>query len=305
MAQPAQSTASGFVFLKPTLNKIWGTNIKGKLDWEDSGFDVSTSKDFYIDDQERASTGPMQVKVQNELAEIDSSNVGFGTRYYLVSYAQRVLVSYEMKKFSKYDEALNGTKDTAQAAKLTQEYTAADVWIKAYTTGYVGGDGVVLGSASHTLVNGGTYSNMFAAYMSLSEIALETMWANASQMPDSNGWIVNGYQIKKIVVPAQLEFQAMRLLKSANQAETANNAINAIKSKNIGMGVNRYLTSTTQWGGVTNVEENTGLRFIWGTRPEFFEDNDGSRMTTSYIGYEQFAVGWTNPRAVYLSNSAG
>lgn len=301
MANPAATLATINPFLKPTLDTVWGTNIKGKLDWEDSGFDVSSTKDAYIDDQERASTGPMQVKIENELAAIDSFASGYAKRYNMVAYAQRVLVSYEAKRDSKYDEATNGAADCAQAAKLTQEYTAADVWIKAYTAGYNGGDGVVLGSASHPLVKGGTYSNMFASYMSLSELAIETMIINASQMPDSNGWIVNGYDIKKIVVPKALEFRLMRILKSANQNDTANNAINALKSKNLDMGVNRYFTSNTQWGGVTNAK--AGLRFIWRERPTFMEDNDGSRMTTSFVGYERFAVGWTNPRGVYLSNT--
>ena len=301
MANPAANLATIAPFLKPTLDTVWGTNIKGSLDWEDSGFAVSNTQDAYIDDQERASTGPMQVKIENELAAIDSFATGYSKRYTMVAYAQRVIVSKEAIADAKYEEAVNGAADVAQAAKLTQEYTAAAVWINAYTSGFNGGDGVVLGSASHPLVKGGTYSNMLTTFMSLSETAIETMAINASQMPDSNGWLVNGYDIKKIVVPKALEFRLMRILKSAQQNDTANNAINALKTKNYGMGVNRYFTSSTQYGAVTNAK--AGLRFVWREKPSFDDESDEKRKSKTFIGYERFAVGWTNPRGVYLSNT--
>jgi hypothetical protein len=301
MANPAANTATIAPFLKPTLDIVWGSNIKGKLDWEDSGFDVSNTTDAFIDDQERASTGPMQVKVENELAAIDSFATGYSKRYMMVAYAQRVIVSKEAIADAKYEEAVNGAADVAQAAKLTQEYTAAAVWINAYTAGYNGGDGVVLGSASHPLVKGGTYSNMLTTFMSLSETSIETMVINASQMPDSNGWLVNGYNIKKMIIPKALEFRCMRILKSANQNDTANNAINALKSKNIDMGVNRYFTSSTQYGAKTDAK--AGLRFVWREKPSFDDESDEKRKSKTFIGYERFAVGWTNPRGVYLSNT--
>lgn|SRR5678815_1191884 len=298
---PAATTSTIAPFLKPTLDKVWGTKIKGKLDWEDSGFDASNTQDSYVDDQERAGTGPMRVKVQNELAEIDAFASGYPTRYWMVAYAQRIIVSKEAIADCKYEEAVNGTRDLANAAKLTQEYTAAGVWINAYTSGYTGGDGVVLGSASHKLVKGGVYSNMLSTFMSLSETAIETMWINASQMPDSNGYLVNGYTLEKMIVPAALEFRCMRILKSANQNDTANNAINALKSKNIGMGVNRYFTSSTQYGAKTNAEN--GLRFIWREKPSFDDESDAQRRSKTFVGYERFAVGWSDPRGVYLSNT--
>src|SRR5512144_2000390 len=157
---PAANTSTVAPFLKKTLDKIWGTNIKGELDWKDSGFEESNTQDAYVDDQERASTGPMQVKVENELAPIDAFAIGYSQRYWMVAYAQRIVVSKEAIADCKYEEAVNGAKDLANAAKLTQEYTAASVYINAYTTGFTGADGVVLGSASHKLVKGGTYSNI-------------------------------------------------------------------------------------------------------------------------------------------------
>jgi len=296
-----QTTLQVPEFLYPTINKIFGTNMKERLEWEDSGYQVSTSDKAYIDDRERASTGPARVKNEGELAELDSGSVGFGKRYTMTAYGLRITVSEEMIRFCQYDEVVDGAKDCTQSLKLNQEYTAADPFIKAYTSGYNGGDGVTFASASHPLVNGGTFTNQLSVFMSLSETAVETMCTNARRMPDSNGYQVNGFKIQKLVVPPELEFDVMRILKSANQNDTANNAINALKSKNIDFHVNTYLTATDEWMGITNAK--VGLRFIWAVKPELRDDNDQIRYTKTFSGYQNYDCGWTDPRGVFFSNT--
>lgn len=300
MAQP-QTTLGIPEFLKPTLSKVFGTNMKERLDWEDSGYVVSTISDAYIDDRERASTGPAKVKNQNELAELDSGSVGFGKRYTMVATGVRIVVSEEVIRFAKYDEVVDGTEDCALSLKLNQEYTGADVFIKAYTSGYNGGDGVTFASASHPLVNGGTFSNQLSVFMSLSQPSIEQMCVNARRMPDSNGYQVNGFKINKLVIPPDLEFETMRILKSANQSDTANNAINALKSKNIDYHVNTYLTATDEYVGITNAK--VGLRWVWAVKPEFRDDGDMIRYSKTFSGYQNYDCGWTDPRGAYFSNT--
>jgi hypothetical protein len=297
----AQTTLGIPEFLYPTINKIFGANMKDRLDWEDSGYVVSTSAKAYIDDKERASVGPARVKNQNELAELESGSIGFGKRYTMVATGLRVVVSEETIRFSQYEEVVDGTKDCALSLKLNQEYTGADVFIKAYTSGYNGGDGVTFASASHTLPNGGTYSNQLPTFMSLSETAIETMWAAARRMPDSNGYQVNGFRIKKIVAAPENEFELDRILKSAQQNDTANNAINALKNKGVESHINTYLTATDEWIGITDAK--VGLRWIWAVKPEFRDDGDMIRMSKTYSGYQNYDCGWTDPRGAFFSNT--
>lgn len=297
----AQTTLGNYEFLFDTLDEVFGTNGKKRMDWEDCGFKVSNTSDAFVDDRERAGTGPARVKNQNELAELDSGSIGFGKRYTMIAYGLRVIISEEMLRFAKQQEAIDGAKDCRLSLDLTQEYIAADVFINAYTSGFNGGDGVVLGSASHTMPNGGTYSNMLSVFMSLSETAVETMCTNARRMPDSNGYQVNGFKINKLVVPPDLEFDVMRILKSANQNDTANNAINALKSKNIDYAVNTYLTATDEYAAITDAK--SGLRAIWAVKPEFRDESDKLRYSKVFSGYMNGAWGWTDPRGVYLSNT--
>jgi len=186
--------------------------------------------------------------------------------------------------------------------KLTQEYLAANVFINSFSSSYVGGDGVSLCSASHKLPKGGTYSNQFSTAMSFSETAVETMVVNLSKMPSSNGLIVGGYNLKHVVVPKELMFRAARVLKSDLQNDTANNAINVLKKDfSIGYVSNAYLTSSTNWWGVTDADN--GLRWIWRQKPRFNTHNTEDNMTMrANANMRILGPGWSNPRGVYGSN---
>src|SRR6185312_17432387 len=93
----------------------------------------------------------------------------------------------------------------------------------------------------------GTASNQLATAMSLSETAIETMWANMQLIPGSNGIVQSGYDPKTLVVPKPLWFRANRILKSEQQNDTANNAVNVLKGMGIAIGSNRYFTSNTNF----------------------------------------------------------
>ena len=60
----------------------------------------------------------------------------------MVATGLRVVVSEETIRFSQYDEVVDDAEDCALGCNLRQEFDGADVFIKAYTSGYNGGDGV-------------------------------------------------------------------------------------------------------------------------------------------------------------------
>jgi hypothetical protein len=286
--------------LKPTLDKVWGDQVKGKLDWEECGFKTSNSTDAYEDDQEFAHTGLMPAKAQGSMLALDTIQQGFSKRYLHVTYGLRLVVSEEALDDCKYEDAIAGTKSIGRSAKLTQEYEAASVFINSFSSTYVGGDAVSLCNAAHPLPKGGTASNMLATAMSLSETAIETMWANMQVIPGSNGIVQSGYDPKTLVVPKPLWFRANRILKSTQQNDTNNNAINVLKGMGIAIGSNRYFTSNTNFWLVSDLD--AGLRFIWRKKPMFRQHNTEDNYTATFSGIERFSVGWTDWRDVYGSN---
>ena len=193
-----------------------------------------------------------------------------------------------------------GTKSIGRSAKLTQEFEAAGNFINAFSSSFVGGDSVALCSASHPLPKGGTASNTLATPMSLSETGIETMRSAMRKLPGSNGYVQAGYDPKTLVVPEELWFRANRILKSEQQNDTANNAINVLKGMGITIASNRYLTSTTNRFLVSDLD--AGLRFIWRKKPMFRQHNTEDNYTATFSGVMRFSTGWSDWRDVYGSS---
>ena len=286
--------------LKNTLDKVWGDQPMNNLDWMQSGFKVSNTTDAYVDDQEYAHSGVAPMVAEAQLIPLDSVTQGYSKRYYMNKYGLRIVVSEEALEDCKYEDAIAATKSVNRSLKLTQEYEAANIFINSFSSSFVGGDAVALCSTAHPLPRGGTASNTFSTAMSLSETAVEQMNINMSQIPASNGYIQAGYELKKLIVPASLKFRAARILKSDQQNDTANNAINVLKGEGITIGVNRYFTSTTNWWG--NSDLDNGIRFIWRKKPLLRDHNVEDMYTKSFVGIQRFGVGWSDWRDVYGSN---
>lgn len=303
MATPILGTSNIPSTLKPTLDLVWGNTQKKRMYWKDLGFKVSNSSDAFEDDQEFAGLGPAPAKEQGAMLQFDTIQQGFAKRYTHVTYGLRFTLSEEAIDDCKYDEAINGTENLGNALDLTQEYVITSVFINSFSSSFVGADALSLCNTAHLLPKGGTYSNMFTNALSLSETAIETAYANMSQLPDSNGHIVDGYRPKRLVVPVQLDFRANRILKSTQQNDTANNAINVLKGRGIELSDEQspYLTSTSNWWLVSDIK--AGIRVIWRKKPMFRDHNTEDNYTCTYSAIERFSAGWTNARDVYGSQA--
>lgn len=286
--------------LKLTLDKCWGDQPMNNLDVQKIGFKFSNTTDAYVDDQEYAHTGLAPRVAEAQLIPLDAVTQGFSTRYYMIKYGLRMVVSEEALEDCKYDDAIAGTKSINRSLRLAQEYEGANIFINSFSTSFAGGDGKPLCATDHPLPRGGTASNSFSTPMSLSETAVEQMWINMSQVPGSNGYIQAGYELKKLAVPKSLEPRANRILRSEKQNDTANNAMNFMKGMGVEIASDRYFVSPTNWWGVSDLDN--GLRFIWRKKPLLREHNTEDNYTKSFVGIQRFGVGWSDWRDVYGSN---
>jgi hypothetical protein len=110
---------------------------------------------------------------------------------------------------------------------------------------------------------------------------------------------------KSLIIPVNLQFEAARILKSVGQNDTANNAINAMKSMGTfsdGFRINHYLTDTDAWYVRTNVE--SGLRFFQRKAVVFAQDGDFDTSNIKYKASERYSVGWSDWRGLYGSPGA-
>jgi hypothetical protein len=175
-------------------------------------------------------------------------------------------------------KALRGTRDLAFSFRQTKENVAANVYNRAFNSSYTGGDGSILCVSTHATI-AGNQSNVLGASADLSEASLEDMCVAIMNATNERGLKVS-LMPKSLVIPTALAFEAARILKSQGQNDTANNAINALRSMGLftdGPKVNHYLTDTDAWFVRTNAPN--GLKLFERNAPEFAQDATSTPRT--------------------------
>lgn len=265
---------------------------------------VKSSRNFEID-QQIDGFGYATVKAEGAAYENDTASQGFYPTYTHSVYSKGFIITREMMDDQLYDLSAKNAEALAQSMRKTREQVCANILNRASNDSYVmtGGDGVGLLSTAHIRGpnDSATYSNELSTPANLSEAALEDILIQISQAVDARG-LPAMLQAKKLVVPPALVFEAERLLKTSLQVGTANNDINAIKSKSAipgGYCVNHYLTSNTAWFVTTDCKD--GLIYMDRAPIEFDKDKDFVTDNMRFKGYMRFSAGWTNPRGVYGS----
>ena len=189
-------------------------------------------------------------------------------------------------------------KHLAQSLVETKETLSANILNRAFNGTYVGGDGVALNANNHPIVNG-TFSNVLSTAANLSQTSLEQILVQVRNAVDNNGKRIR-LTPKKLVVGPSNVFQAEVLLKSVLRAGTGNNDINPVKSMGLldgGQANLSRITSTTAWWVQTDASD--GLKLAKRRGLEKSMEGDFETDSMRYKATERYAVGWTDPRAVY------
>ncbi len=282
------------------LEALWGENYgEHSQEWREI-FDVHSSSKAYEENVQLIGVGLAGVKPEGAAFNYDTMAEGFTTRYTHVVYATGLQVTEEQIEDNQYKDVANAhAKRIGFGMRQTKEIVCANVLNRANNASYVGGDGVSLANAAHPMWSGETFSNILTA--DLSELALETMAIRIMNAVDDRGKRIALKPEKVLLAPA-LCFEAERILKSALQNDTANNAVNALRSKGVfskGVAVNHYLTDTDAWHVKTNAPE--GLKMFQRRKARFKTDNDFDTGNMKLKSDERYSVGWTDPRGCYSS----
>jgi hypothetical protein len=189
-------------------------------------------------------------------------------------------------------------KHLAQSLIETKETLCANVLNRAFTPGYIGGDGVTLVANNHPIA-AGTFSNQLTTPANLSQTSLEQILIQIRNAVDNNGKRIRLNPEKLVVSPSNV-FQAEVLLKSVLRTGTADNDINPVKSMGLlagGQANLSRLTSTTAWWVKTDAPE--GLKLMMRRGLEKSMEGDFETDSTRFKSTERYAVGFTDPRTVF------
>lgn len=132
-----------------------------------------------------------------------------------------------------FDDNMHGVwarivADMATKARVTQDFNAFGIFRGAFTTTLTA-DGAALISATHTLLNGQTYSNLLTNGAGLTSDTLFSLIVLLRQQVDQAG-VLLGNQPAILLVPTKLFKKACELTDSALIADSGNNAINVYRS---------------------------------------------------------------------------
>jgi hypothetical protein len=265
-------------------------------------FDIRNSDKAIEKVVELTGLGLASVKPEGGSIVYDKPGQGPETQFVHVTYGLGYMVTREAIEDNQYREvATNNATALRWSMVTTKEIVHANVLNRAATAGYVGGDGVVLASASHPTANG-TQSNLLTA-ADLSEASLEDGLTTVMQADNSRGLPIALRVVRLIIGPGQI-FNATRLLGSDGRAGTADNDLNAFKSLGLvpEIVVNHYLDDPDAWYLQTNVPN--GLISYQRRALDFDEDSDFETENRKYKATERYSAGWGDWRSVFVNLGA-
>jgi hypothetical protein len=298
-------TSSSFAkLLWPGLNKVWGKEYNDyPVEW-DKLFEHNKSDRAYEEDLGLSSFGLANVKAEGAPITYDTERQGFTSRYNNVVYALGFIITREIYEDDQYGK-IGGQKAKALARSMrqTKETNGANIYNRAFSGSYVGGDGVSMINSAHPNVAGGTFSNQIAVASDLSEAALEQAVIDIAGFRDDRGLLIAA-KAEKLVIPYQQQFEAKRILGADGRVGTDLNDPNVLKDMGIFSNVitNHYLTDADAWFILTSVKD--GVKYFERRADQFEMDNDFDTENAKFKATARYAFGWSDPRAVYGSQGA-
>lgn len=298
------STSSLANTLKDTLNVVVADStesLQSKAVFS-KWLQVGNMADQWVDDLTVG--GPGLAFERAEGAQVISGEIreGFKKRYLARTFGLKIHITRELIDDVKYDKAIAAAKMLMRAMWKTVDIDSTNILVRATNSSYVGGDGVSLANASHTLPQGGTYSNTLAVPASPSVQAVIDARAQVRGYVGFDG-VTEGYELEKVVCPKEQEGVWEGLLLSAMRPEAGNfSEINVVRRMGLDMVVNQYWTNTTtNWVITTDAED--GLKHLWRVRPQGRSWVDNDYEVVKFSVYGRWDNGWTNPRGIIFSNA--
>lgn len=245
-----------------------------------------------------------QIKPQGSGVTYADEHQGYISRYTHIVWSLGFVVSWEEMLNNLYEQvSKRRSQRLAFSMRQTKEWNVANVYNRAFSGSYLGGDGVCLCSASHP-TSAGLQSNVPSAAIDLCEVGIEDMMIQVSTATYDMGHPL-GLIARSLIIPPQLYYEAHRILGSILQNDTSNNAINALMVTGAlpdGIKRNNYLTDPDNYFIRTDCPD--GLKLFQRYPLDFDEDNDFDTLNQKYRAIDYYSVGWSDWRALFGSQPA-
>jgi hypothetical protein len=266
-------------------------------------FDVKDSNKNYEEDTEQTGFGLAPIKPEGAPVAFDQHQQGFTKRYRHIAFGLGYIVTREERDDNLYEKvSMDRAGSLAFSMSQTKENFGANFYNRAFNTSYPMGDGKPILAADHPSL-GADQSNVLGTAAQLSEAAIEDLCIDIMDAKNSRSLQISLRPTKLLVSTAEI-FNAERILKSTLQNDTANNAINALRSKGAipAVGVNHYFTDSNNWFVRTNAPN--GMCWFNRVSTEFTKDNDFDTDNAKAKAYMRHSAGSTDWRGLFGSAPA-
>lgn len=306
MAAGVITTGSFAKALWPGVNKWFQQDYAEWTEEFSQIFAQNASEKAFEEDVGVSGFGLAPVKAQGATIEYDDAEQNFIARYNHYTYGKGFVITREMYEDDLYGViGARGSRSLSRASRITKEVVHANILNRAFNSSYTMGtqsDAKELCATDHPFgPYGGTFQNELTIAADLSEASLEDLIVLIGSAQDARG-LQMMLQAKRLVVPVQEQFNAMRILETELRSGSADNDVNAIRQgKFIANGslVNHYLTDPDAWFIVTDCMD--GLKTFNRRGLEFAMDNDFDTENAKYKVTERYSAGWSDPRGIYGS----
>lgn len=264
-------------------------------------FETHSSSRAWEEDVGTSGFGLAVQKGEGAPISYDSERQGFISRYQHTVFALGFVITREMMEDDQYDiVGKRKSEGLAFSMRQTKEIIGANVYNRAFSGSYLGGDGVALISNAHPNIKGGTWSNQIGTAADLSEAALEQACIDIAGFTNDAGLLI-AVRPETLIIPRQLMFEAKRILQTEGRVGTDLNDLNALKTLGVIPKVvtNHYLTDTDAWFIRTNVKH--GMKYFERRGDSFEMDNDFDTENAKFKARARYSFGWTDPRGIYAS----
>lgn len=296
--------STGFApeLLWPGINKIYGISYDHFPTKYTKFFQLEKSDKAFEKDQGMTGFPLAAVKEQGNEVFFSQMYQGYQKEYLHLTYSIGAAITSEMVDDDQYNVINKIPKLLAESLRQTEETVATSILNNGFSSSYVGADGQPLFSASHPLVAGGTFSNQPTTSSDLTQTSLEQAMIDIMGFVDDQGLRIN-IEGKTLVVPRQEYFNAMKLLGTQYEVNSANNAINPLYSDvKLDLVVSTFLTDSDAWFVKTSASD--GLKFFTRREAELQKDNDFNTGNLKIKTSKRFSAGFTDPRGMYGSAGA-
>jgi hypothetical protein len=288
--------------LLPGLNALFGLEYSTYQQEHKEIYETEKSERSFEEETKLSGFSAAPVKNEGSAIAYDNAQEAFTARYNHETIALGFSITEEAVEDNLYDSlSARYTKALARAMAYTKQVKGAATLNNAFSSAYVGGDGVSLISTAHPLVSGGTNSNRPATASDLNETSLENAVIQIAAWTDERGLLIAA-QPTKLVIPPALQFTATRLLETNLRVGTADNDINALKNNGSipqGYCINHFLTDTNAWFLMTDVPN--GLKHFERAPLVNSMDGDFDTGNVRYKSRERYSFGWSDPLGIFGS----